>query len=153
MKFKLWDNINRQYIIKLNAAIGSNGVLFDVDRPMQKIEAEVLYSSGVTDRDGTELYVGDVVEALRTDTRFSRGETLMVVFNEKLRCFGLDRISSRYAKNYIRAFHDVGEKVQPVTREAPHVQGQLTRSKGDTFRKIGDISTDMTAQILFCGEQ
>jgi hypothetical protein len=153
MKFKLWDNRNREYIEKYyDAAIGCNGVLFDVDRPMQKIEAEVLYSSGVTDRDGTELYVGDVVEALRTDTRFDRGETLMVVFNEKLRCFGLERIS-RYAKNYIRAFHDVGEKVQPVTREAPHVQGQLTRSKGDTFRKIGDISTDMTAQILFCGEQ
>jgi hypothetical protein len=151
MKFKLWDNINRQYIIKLNAAIDSDGYLFDCGY-IEPINAEVLYSSGVTDRDGTELYVGDVVEALRTDTRFDRGETLMVVFNEKLRCFGLDRVS-RYAKNYIRAFHDVGEKVQPVTREAPHVQGQLTRSKGDTFRKIGDISTDMTAQILFCGEQ
>lgn len=151
MKFKLWDNINRQYIDNPYAAIDQDGYLFDCkyDEP---IEAEVLYYSGVTDRDGTELYVGDVVEALRTDTRFDRGETLMVVFNEKLRCFGLERIS-RYAKNYIRAFHDVGEKVQPVTREAPHVQGQLTRSKGDTFRKIGDISTDMTAQILFCGEQ
>lgn len=117
------------------------------------IVAEVFYSTGVNDRDGTELYVGDVVEILKGDRNFNRGDKAVIFFNEKLRSFGLVGVSGRWTDLYFQSFHSVGEKVKPHTREAPSNEGQVTRSKGNSFRKVGDISTDMTAQILFCGEK
>lgn len=145
MKFKLWDNAGRQYIDSRHAAIDSDGYLFEVESQIP-LSGEVLYSTGVTDRDGTELYVGDVVEALRTDYRSNRGEVFMIIFNEKLRCFSFARVN----RNEVR---DPSSKIKPISRESSSVELQVTRSKSVHFRKIGDISTNMTAQILFCGEQ
>lgn len=137
MKFKLWDNFDRQYIDNTHAAIDSDGYLFEAESQMP-LSAEVLYSTGVTDRDGTELYVGDVVEALRNDARIRKGELMLVIFNEKLRCFGFEYLRGTKGK---------------ISRTLPSVAAQVTRSKGDRFRKVGDISTNTAAQILFCGEQ
>lgn len=152
MKFKLWDQSIRQYISTRHAAIDSDGFLFDVSND-DPIVADVLYSTGVQDRDGSELYVGDVVEILKGDRNFLRGDTAVIIFNEKLRSFGLVGVSGRWTDLYIDIFHSVGEKVKAVTREAASNDGQVTRSKGNNFRKVGDISTDPIAQILFCGEK
>lgn len=152
MKFKLWDNKNREYINNRHAAIDCEGFLFDVSND-DPIEAEVLYSTGVTDCDRTELYVGDVVEAMRSSARVMNGELFMVIFNEKLRCFGLVRIDSPSIENYMNFYASDGRKIPALCRMMPSVAVQVTTSKKKAFRKKGDISTNMTAQILFCGEK